>query len=416
MPDFAYTALAMDGRTTTGVIDAPSAGAAAARVEALGLVPVEVADGAAAGSPAVSRKPRTAAGGGAASGRTRPVKARQVNGFMRQLSSLLTAGVPLSKALGILGRESSAPGAAALWRQINDRVSDGSPLADAMAEHPKVFPDVQVAMVRAGETGGFLDVVLKQIADFMARERELKGRVVGAMIYPAVLAVVALGVVVFLLMWFIPQFSKVFDEFGRSLPWITQVVQAASRAVLAYGLYGVVAVGVLGFVARQALLSEAGRRFRDRHILRVPAVGRVLGAFALVRFCRLLGTLIGAGVPLIQAITVSKQAIGNQVLGDALDDAVQRVQQGETLAGALAACPDLFPPSVTEVVAVAEESGALDAELVRLADEYEHELDARLRMLVSLAEPLLLFVMAALVGTIVVGMLLPVFDLWDAIQ
>ncbi len=164
------------------------------------------------------------------------------------------------------------------------------------------------------------------------------------------------------------------------------------------------------------MTSERGKRLRDRWLLPAPVIGHVVSRFALVRFCRMLGTLVGAGVPLINALNVSRQAIGNQVLSDALDHAVQRVQQGESLAGALKACPVLFPASVTEVVAVAEESGQLDKELVRLADESEHDLDQRLRMLVSLAEPALLFVMAAIVGTIVVGMLLPVFDLWNAIQ
>ena len=322
----------------------------------------------------------------------------------------------MSRALEILGRESTSQAAKTLWRQVRDEVADGTPLAEAMSHHPGVFADVHVAMVRAGETGGFLDVVLRQIAEFMSRERDLKSRVVGALIYPMVLAVVATGVVTFLLSWFIPKFSLIFDQFGQSLPILTRIVQGASLMVRDYGLILLVLIVISVIAARRALLTPAGRRFRDRWVLKIPAVGHVISRFALVRFCRMLGTLLGAGVPLIASLRVSREAIGNQVLSDALDESINRVQKGDTLAHGLATCPVLFPPSVLEVIAVAEESGQLSKELDRLGEDNEQELDRRLRLLVSLAEPALLFVMATIVGTIVIGMLLPVFDLWDAIQ
>lgn len=406
MPTFAYTAVTAAGSSTTGQIDADDRGTAMQLIEARGLVPVELASSAA--KPARTR-------GSGQSFRNR-VTQPQVLALVRQLANLLAAGVPLARALQILCRETSNAAASAQWSAVRDTVVDGTPLADALAQFPKSFPAVYVAMVRAGETGGFLDVVLKQIAEFMSRERELKSKVGTALIYPMALAFIATGVVIFLLSWFIPRFSSIFDDFGQSLPLLTRIIQGASFAVLHYGPFVAIGVFVIAVAVTQMLKTPAGRRRRDELMLRIPGIGTASARFALVRFCRMLGTLVGAGVPLIASLKVAREAVGNQTLSDALGTAIENVQEGTSLAKSLGMCPQLFPPSVVEMVAVAEESGRLSEELVRMALEFEEDLDRRLRVLVSLAEPALLFVMASVVGTIVVGMLLPVFDLWDAIQ
>jgi type II secretory pathway component PulF len=271
-------------------------------------------------------------------------------------------------------------------------------------------------MVRAGETGGFLDVVLAQIAEFRSRERDLKSKVKGAMVYPMVLAVVATGVLIFLMTFFIPRFSVIFSQFGGAMPPLTRAIVAASGFVTHYGLVLLAALVVAVAVARRAKNSPSGQRVWERALLRIPALGGVLSRFALVRFCRMLGTLLGAGVPMVGALKVAREAIGNQTLTDAVASAIEEVQRGSALAKSLAACPQLFPASVAEIIAVAEESGRLDQELVRLATANEAELDRRLRMLVALAEPAVLLVMAAIVGTVVVGMLLPVFTLQEYIH
>lgn len=408
MPTFAYTAVTPQGSTRSGRVTADDRGAAIGSVQALGLVPVDVAAVAAetpAGtSPVVPKW-----------GRGRVSQQHALN-FVRQLGNLLAAGVPLARALEILCRETSSAAAAKQWKAVRDDVIDGAPLAEAMGKFPKSFPPIYVAMVRAGETGGFLDVVLKQIAEFMSRERELKSKVGTALIYPAVLAVIAISVVIFMLSWFIPRFSTIFDEFGQSLPLLTQAIQALSDVVRGYGPFVLVGLLIGAVALRQAANTDQGRRTRDRYILRIPGVGTAMARFALVRFSRMLGTLVGAGVPLIASLTVAREAVGNQTLTDALDGAIRDVQEGASLARSLSQCPQLFPASVVEMVSVAEESGRLSEELVRMAGEFEEDLDRRLRVLVSLAEPALLFLMASIVGTIVVGMLLPVFDLWDAIQ
>jgi type II secretory pathway component PulF len=405
MPVYAYVAIDATGQNTSGSIPAQSRSAALNEIARKGLVPVKLHEQQATAERNVTR--RTSAG---------RVPQAAAEAFTRELSSLLAGGVSLSRALHILSREASQAAAKKQWAAIHDDVVGGMPLAEAMAKWPRSFPAVQVAMVRAGETGGFLDVVLAQIADFRSRERDLKSKVKGAMVYPMVLAVLAAGVLVFLLTYFIPRFSGIFSEFGAALPALTRGIVATSRFVTDYGLLLAVVTVVAVTLSRRALKSEPGRRMMERVLLRVPALGPVLARFALVRFCRMLGTLLGAGVPMVAALKVAREAIGNQTLTDTMAASIEKVQRGTSLAKSLAGCPQLVPPSVIEIIAVAEESSRLDHELVRLAATNEAELDRRLRMLVALAEPVLLFVMAAIVGTIVIGMLLPVFTLQEFIH
>jgi len=409
MSVFTYTAMTSQGRRTSGTLSGETRAAALAEMTRQGLLPVslvEAADAAAAAKK-VSESSHGVAG---------KVPHRAVEAFTRELANLLAGGVPLSRALGLLRREASNPAARHCWGQVHDDVVGGMPLADALAKHPRSFSSVYVAMVRAGEAGGFLDVVLAQIADFRVREQDLKGKVKAAMIYPIILALVAVGALIFLLTYFIPQFSEIFKSFGSNLPMLTQVVVGLSNDVKHYGLY-MLAVLVVGFMLlRRALATNIGRRRMEIVMLSVPLLGRVTAQFALVRFARMLGTLVGAGVPLIASLRVARDAIGNQTLADTVLHAIEEVQRGQALSKSLAQSQKLFPPSVLEMIAVAEETGRLDKELLRMAQSYETDLDRQLRMLVAVAEPAMLFVMAALIGTVVVSMLLPVFDMQDLIK
>ena len=344
------------------------------------------------------------------------VSKREVDAFTRQLANLLAAGVPISRALGILNREASRTASKKLWAVIHDQVAGGMSLADALSLHPQAFSSVYVAMVRAGETGGFLELVLGQIATFRSREDELKGRVKAALIYPIILAVMSTAILVFLLTYFIPRFSVMFAEFGGSLPTLTQYIVSASRMLLKYWLVLILGIALAIFAVQRTLAEDEGRRTMEKFMLRAPLFGTGMARFALVRFCRMLGTLVGAGVPLISALKVAKEAIGNQVLADTVTIAIESVQRGNPLARSLEECRLLFPPAVIEMISVAEESGGLDQELTRLAGAYEVELDRHLKMMVALAEPLMLFVMAVLVGTVVIGMLLPIFNLQELIR
>ncbi|HUU11370.1 MAG TPA: type II secretion system F family protein [Phycisphaerae bacterium] len=405
MPVFTYTAMTQEGRKTSGTLPAPNRAVALDEVAQKGLVPVTVAEH----QPAAHARTSLFGAGGRVSNAS-------VEAFNRELSNLLAAGVSMSRALSILAREASQAAARKQWAAIHDDVTGGMTLADAMTRWPRSFPPVNVAMVRAGETGGFLDVVLEQIASFRSREHDLKARVRSALVYPIILAVLAAGVLIFLLTYFIPKFSEIFADFGENLPALTRAVVGVSRAVTQYGLLLAAGAVTAVILVRRTLSSPAGRMAVERAILHVPVLGRVLARFALVRFCRMLGTLLGAGVPLLASLRVAREAIGNQNLSEAVGAAIEQVQQGKPLARSLAADARLFPASVVEMIAVAEESGRMDTELNRLAGVYESELDRQLRMLVALAEPALLFVMAAIVGTIVIGMLLPVFTLQEFIR
>ncbi|MFH0965934.1 MAG: type II secretion system F family protein [Planctomycetota bacterium] len=405
MPVFSYKALDRSGAEVSGTLTAEGRSAVIAEIVARGLHATRVEERREASDVRpTARSPR---------GR---VSQGSVEAFTRQLANLLSAGVPLSRALHLICRETSQPVARSQWTAIHDDVVGGTALAEALAKWPRSFPPVYVAMVRAGETGGFLEVVLEQIADFRSREQELTGKVKAALVYPAVLAILATLVLTFLLTYFIPRFSAIFAEFGGALPWLTRAIVATSKWVLKYGLVIVIAAALLVVGLRRTLSSDAGRRSVERIILGLPGVGRVTAHFALVRFCRMLGTLLAGGVPLVFALRVAREAIGNQTLADTVTRAVEEVQRGAPLARSLAASSTLFPAAVVEMVAVAEESGRLDKELVRLAGSYEAELDRRLRMLVALVEPAVLFIMAAVVGTVVIGMLLPVFTLQDLIR
>ena len=411
---FTYTAVNPKGKSVSGSVPADSRAAAIAAVIGKGLSPLKVEESGKKGkngkADLIDAPPVE---GQVKKGR---VTQRHIEDFTREMASLLAGGVPLARALALLKRETKLPGPLALWTQIHNDVVEGNSLADTLAQHPKHFSTIYIAMVRAGEAGGFLDVVLTQIAEFRAREQELKGKIKAAMIYPCVLGCLAIFVLIFLLTFFIPRFSGIFSQFGGNLPYLTQVILNVSYVVQHYVVFVAIGVTIAVVVIRRAAKTDVGRRRIERTVLKTPKLGKVVAFFAMVRFCRMLGTLLGAGVPLIAALKVSKEAIGNQTLQDTVAFGIDEVQKGASLARALGSSDQLFPPSVVEMIAIAEETGRLDKELVRLSVAYETELDRLLRMLVSLAEPLMLFLMAAFIGTIVIGMLLPVFSLQDLIH
>ena len=407
MAAFHYRALQPNGVIIEGNLDVGSRQEACRQLDGRGLIPVSV----------------TAESGGTKGSmfslslhRRRGVSHRALLDFTHLLSNLLSAGVSLSRALQILSNEVSASGAQDEWKKLRELVVDGWSLADAMAKSPETFSPIYVAMVKAGETGGFLEVVLEQIAELQERDRELRSRVASAMIYPAILVVLAFGVLVFLLIFFIPRFQVIFAGFDAALPLLTRMIVSASHIAQSYGPLVVAAVAAAFFGVRSWLKTDRGRRLWSDWILRVPVIGPLQARFAMARFCRMFGTLAGSGVPLVNALRVAKEAIGNQVLTDTVNGAIDQVQKGASLAAGLRNCPRMFPPSVIEMVTVAEETGRLDKEFVRLAGSSEKELDRRLRTAVSMAEPLILFVIAAIIGVIFIGMVVPIFSLQDYIH
>ncbi len=415
MPTFAFKALQGDGTIAEGQIEAGGRHEALRQMETRGLRPIRLAE-------SKNGKPQRPADKAEPSsfnfslGGSQKISARMLENFTRLLSSLLAAGVPLSRALVILCKEAASPAAAAKWKEIHDQVIDGKSLADAMAKSPETFPRVYVAMVEAGETGGFLDVVLGQIADFQSREKEMRSKVMTALLYPSILLVLALGVLTFLLVFFIPKFQTIFTGFGGHLPLLTQMIVGVSHVMRTYGLIVLLGLVVAAFMVRSWVISEQGRRTWEGMIIRLPIIGPLVAQFAMSRFCRMLGTLLGAGVPLINGLNVARRSIGNQVLVDAVSNSIERVKEGKQLGSSLGECRTLFSGSVLEMISVAEESGRLDQELVRIANVTEGDLDRQLKAAVALAEPLMLFLIAGFIGTIFIGMVIPIFTLQDYIK
>jgi type IV pilus assembly protein PilC len=439
MPVFAYKALQTNGSSVEGELEASGRQEALRQMGSDGLRPVRLAErGGSNGrgsKPATKRAPAKAAPKEKSSEnkskkdesnagpplnfslqRKGRITARTLENFTRLLSSLLAAGVPLSRALTILQREAENPTAKEEWKRIYDLVVDGVSLAEAMARSPETFPKVYVAMVEAGETGGFLDVVLAQIADFQAREKEMKSKVMTALLYPIILLVLALGVLIFLLVFFIPRFQTIFQGFGAELPMLTQMIIGASELLRTYGLFIGIGAAVGGYMLRTWLASEQGRRIWEGLMLKIPVIGSLVAQFAMSRFCRMLGTLLGAGVSLINGLNVARRSIGNQTLTDAVEHTIESVKEGKPLGTSLSHCSVLFSGSTSEMISVAEESGRLDSELVRIANVTEGDLDRQLKAAVALAEPLMLFFIAGFIGTIFIGMVIPIFSLQDHIK
>ena len=416
MPHFQYKGMQPNGAMAEGQLEAADRQGAFAQMAGLGLRPVSLAEKAAAGAGGAGFALPASLAALSFRKRSAKVSGRELENFTRLLSSLLAAGVPLSRALVILHKEASNPTAQAKWKEIHDLVIDGMSLADAMSKSPETFPRVYTAMVQAGETGGFLDVVLAQIADFQAREKELRSKVMAAMLYPCVLLVLALAVLIFLLTFFIPKFQVIFKGLGAALPLPTQIVLGTSYVMRSYGVFVVVGIVILLMLVRSWFASEKGRRVWEGLILRAPMVGPLVAEFAMARFCRMLGTLLAAGVPLVQGLNVARKSIGNQILVDAVATSIERVQQGGQLGASLAECKGLFPGSVVEMISVAEESGRLEQELVRIANVTEGDLDRQLKTAVAFAEPLLLFFIAAFIGTIFISMVLPIFTMQEYIK
>jgi type II secretory pathway component PulF len=415
MSFFEYKALQADGAVIQGKLEAGGRADALQMIQGRGLTPVRLTE--------TGTAPAKGSGGslkiptlGKFGAKGKRVSFAALEDFTRSLSSLLTAGVPLSRGLTVLYKECSAPAAAIKWRELHDRVVDGASLADAMSKSPEVFPRIYVAMVEAGEAGGFLDVVLAQIADFQSREKELRAKVMAAMIYPAVLLTLAIGVLIFLMVFFIPRFTTLFAGFDAALPLITQIIVGISDAIRSYGIYMVLAVGAAIYFGRQWFAKDSSKRAWEKIVLQSPVVGPLASQLAMARFCRMLGTLLGAGVPLVNGLNVARRSIGYQILIDLISDSTERVTKGQSLASSLTGARSIFPGSSLEMISVAEESGRLDVELLRLASTAEVSLDRNLKTAVALAEPIMLFVIAGFIGAIFIGMVLPIFTIQDYIK
>ena len=387
MPTFEYIAIDPDGARTTGVLAGNSEQAVYAELESRRMTPVRLQ----------AQSERT---GG------RSVGTRQLATVYTQLSDLLRAGVPLMRSIALLSRQKSQPRLAAVFRKLGERVSDGGELAAAMAEQPGVFPRVHVAMVRAGEKGGFLEQIFHQLGAFVMAEADLKDKIKGSLVYPGVLVTIGSVVIGVLFVFFVPMFREKMLSRLDSVPPVTSFVLGVSDLVSNYGivLLGLaIAVGVGLWSIRK---REDVRRQISIVRTRAPVLGPLTRALAAARFCRLLGTMESNGVPLLTAMAIAKDAAGNSLMEDAIDDAIEAVRAGEPLAGPLADS-GLFAEDVIEMISVGEAAGNVDTVLLNIADTLEGRVDRLLSGAVKLIEPLLLVVLAVGIGLVAVALILP---------
>tara|TARA_R110002072_G_scaffold303069_1_gene492599 strand:+ start:93689 stop:94867 length:1179 start_codon:yes stop_codon:yes gene_type:complete len=343
--------------------------------------------------------------------RGRRVKARDLATFYAQLSDLLRSGVPLLRSIELLQRQSRNKVLKVVLQEVRDDVANGTRLADALRQHSKVFSELAVSMVRAGEEGSFLEDVLRRIADFTEHQEDLKGKVVGATVYPMFLTVIGGGILTIMMVWFVPKFEPVFQrlEARGELPWATTAVVTISDTLANYGLVVVGLLAAAGLFAVQYFNSDDGRMVLDRAKLSVPGAGRIYRSLAIARFCRILGTLLSNGVPILNSLRISKDATGNKVLSNAINDASDFISAGKSLAEPLRASGE-FPEEAVEIISVAEEANNLEKVLVDIAESMERRTYRYLELFVRLLEPAMLLVMAMLILFVMLGLLLPVLQ------
>ncbi|MEC7564618.1 MAG: type II secretion system F family protein [Planctomycetota bacterium] len=345
------------------------------------------------------------------------VKGQVMATVYSQLSSLLRSGVPLLRSIAVLRKQASNPTLAHCLGEIHSQIEDGITLADAMMSFPKVFNEVAVNMARAGAEGGFLEDALERVAKFTEQQEDLKSETIGQLAYPLFLGTVGSLIVSGLVIFFVPKFGEMFDNLRErgELPFLTDWLLNFSASLRGpWALVAGFAIAALLILAYNYLQTDTGKRRRDLIKIRLPLVGNIFQAFAVARFCRVLGTMLRNGVPIIKSLQISREAAGNRVLSESIDIATENITTGQSLSEPLGRS-GYFPPTVVEMIAVAEESNTLDDVLIDIADSLEARTSRRLTLAVRLLEPIMLLVMAGAVLVVVIALLLPVIKMSSAI-
>ncbi|RMF93960.1 MAG: type II secretion system F family protein [Planctomycetota bacterium] len=396
MPEFQYTALDSRGKKVDGTVSAATKREAVAAISARDLYPVSVS-----GEEITEVRKRV-----------RRIPAQTMAVVYGQLADLLKSGVPLLRAINIIRSQTSHQGLKDILSEIHRRVEDGAGLADAMLRFPNVFDEMSISMIRAGHEGGFLEEALMRVAEFTEASDDLKKRVVGAMAYPVLLLGMGTLVIIGLLVFLVPKFETLFENLRQrnEMPALTEWLLGVSTWLQSWGLWVFPAIILGVWTLRQWFRTDTGRMIWDRYIIMVPMVGSVVLNFAVARFCRVLGTLLRNGVPILRALDIAADSTGNRVLGESVRKATENVSAGQSLAGPLAA-GGCFPQMVVEMISVAEEANTLETVLLEIADSLERRTWRRLDIVVRLLEPILLILLAGAVLVVVLALLLPVFKM-----
>jgi len=395
MIQFQYTARTESGQRVTGALEAESEAAVLRLLEEKKLFPVTVRGG----EGAVLARKKLA---------KRRVRTRDVGLMYGQLADLIGSGVPLLRALDSLIKSTVSARLVEILKDVRASVADGKSLTESMREFPEVFPVLHTAMVQAGERAAFLEEVLRSLANFLERLDELRAKVLGALIYPLLLVVLGTSVMIGALVFFVPKFEPLLANAKKPLP--TELIFALSQVVRSYWYLILVALGGVVALVWTNLKSETARRYTEKLRLKIPVVGNALRLLAITRFCRILGTMLANGVPLLQALKISKDATGSTLMADRIAEAAESVRDGKRLSEPLGA-GGLFPEQILAMIVVAEESNKLDKVLLQIADTVERRTNRQVDQAVRLVEPAILCVVAAGIGFLALGLLLPIFTL-----
>lgn len=403
MPVYSYKGMDAAGKKTSGIVDAENVKAARAKLRRMNVFPTEVNEGGAGGG-------KSFAGSSKLGKLFQRVKVQDISNMTRQLSTLMSANIPLVDSLTALVDQVDNPKLRGTLSQVREKVTGGSRLADAMRSHPDVFNDLYTNMIAAGEASGSLDTVLKRLAEFTEGQAKLRSKVVGALTYPIVMAFVGVALMGFLLVSVVPKITKIFEDSKATLPLPTKILVSTSDFLSSYWYLVILLIPVLVFAFKKFKNSKKGTLMIDKFTLRAPIFGEMFRMIAISRFCRTLATMLASGVQLLSAMDIVKNIVQNSVLTQVIEDTKLSVKEGESIAEPLRRSGQ-FPPIVTQMIAIGEKTGELETMLERIADNYEQQVDTKVSTLTTLLEPIMIVVMGAVVSFIVLSILFPILKL-----
>jgi type IV pilus assembly protein PilC len=427
MPRFTYVALDARGQESTGLVDAGSTNEAIGELRRAGYFPTHVYEEGAAAAVATKaarqkktkepRAERKAGGKNIVLFQKKTVKPKVLMVFTRQLSTLIDAGLPLLRGLNVLAKQERDSVLKGTINKLADSVQGGSTFSEGLAQHPRLFNDLYVNMVKAGELGGVLEVVLTRLAEFQEKAQKIKNKVVAAMVYPLIVLVLAVAIMTFLLVFIVPKFEAIFHDMlgDKPLPAITLFVIGVSRFVQDHWAILLGAVAGIIVALKIAAGTRTGRVVLDRVKLRAPLFGNLIRKTAISRFSRTLGTLVTSGVPILQALNITRETAGNSVIARAISQVHDSVKEGESIVLPLEAS-GVFPPMVISMIDVGEETGQLPEMLLKIAEVYDDEVDNSVAALTSMLEPIMIVFLALVVGTIVIALFMPLISIISGLQ
>lgn len=416
MANFEYIALDAKGEETTGSISASSDADAISQLRKSGLYPTQVVAAGKGGVSATAKrkaKKNAKAKKGAKGNSSGKIKGKVLMIFTRQLATLVDAGLPLTRGLTVLGNQEKNPNLKSAISHMSDAVQSGSTFSESLGQHPKIFDKLYVNMVKAGELGGVLELVLNRLAEYQEKAQKLRNKITSAMVYPIIVMTIAVAILVFLMAVIVPKFEQIFEEMlpGQPLPAITRFVIGISRGFQDNWLIIVIAVVVIWVSWMAFSRSKVGGRYLDLLKLKLPVFGNIQKKSAVARFSRTLGTLVTSGVPILQALNITRDTAGNHFVSEALVKVHEAVREGESIVAPLEANRKIFEPMVISMVDVGEETGQLPDMLLKIADVYDDEVDNAVDGLTSMLEPIMIVFLALIVGTIVIALFMPMIGI-----